>query len=140
VATEAVSLKPSARKLRVALFAYVASLLVMFVSWTLIHYLDQPYRSPSYRRHLPQCLGYAAWVVPIEGAGPLVPVGLWSVMAARGPEGLGWTLPAFGGTVYLGLALLMARVGPRWNPLSHVLIGFLWLVAGAWLFTQLTRK
>src|SRR3954464_12637218 len=80
---------------------YAVPLLVMVGAWTMVHYVDQPYRSPTYLRTVRECLGYAAWVVPVEGAGPLVPVPLVAVQAFHRPELFTWVGPLVGGSVYL---------------------------------------
>lgn len=117
---------------------YLLPVFLMVAGWTFVHYVDQPYNSPSYRRTVVQCLGYAAWTTPVEGAGPLAPFVLWALLPAG--DLVQWTLPLFGGTVYLSLALLLSRLGRRWDPLAHAMIGAGWLIVGAWILTALTRK
>ena len=65
---------------------YAIPIALMIAGWTAIHYLDQPYRSPTYRRSMLQCLGYAAWTTPMEGAGPLVILTVIAFHALPNPE------------------------------------------------------
>jgi hypothetical protein len=131
-----VMLRPRAR----VLGYYLMPVFLMIAGWTFIHYVDQPYNSPSYRRSALQCLGYAAWTTPLEGAGPLTPVMLFALARPWGFDLFVWTAPAFGAAIYATVALAFSRLGRRWDPLVHVMIGSAWLLLGAWLFTVLTQK
>lgn len=131
-----VTLRPRSR----VLGYYLLPVVLMVAGWTFIHYVDQPYNSPTYRRSVLQCLGYASWTTPLEGAGPLAPVMLYALARPSGFDLFFWTAPAFGAAVYGALALAFSRLGRRWDPLVHVMIGSGWLLSGAWLFTVLTQK
>jgi hypothetical protein len=73
---------------------YAIAVIVMILSWTFVRYLDQPYRSPTYRRGFVECLGYAAWSAPMEGAGPLVPIMLRVISPPPDYDGFAWKAPA----------------------------------------------
>src|SRR6478735_8156500 len=86
---------------------YALAAVLMIASWTVIRYVDQPYRSPTYRRGLLECLGYAAWSAPMEGAGPLVPITLRVISPPPDYDGFAWKAPAFGVAVFLSLVALL---------------------------------
>ena len=132
------ALKPPSRTRAFA--AYVVPLLLMFSGWTLIRYVDQPYRSPTYRRTFAQCAAHAAWVVPAEGAGPLVPLSLMTWATLRDHEVSHWILPPLGGAIYLLFALTLSALGRRWSVAAHIVFGFAWLMAGAVILTRITMK
>jgi hypothetical protein len=122
------------------LLLYAIPVVLMIAGWTSIHYLHQPHRSPTYRRSVLQCLGYAAWTTPTEGAGPLVVLTVVALHAMPNPETSAWVGPAIGGPIYLVFATVVARVRRNWSAGAHVVLGFGWLLVGAVVFTRLTMK
>lgn len=128
---------PSVRR---TIALYIIPMLVMIAAWTVVRYIDQPYRSPTYRRTVLQCVGHAAWVTPIEGAGPAIPLSLVVAYALPEPEMFAWVGPVIGAVVYLAFAAFSSRLGRTWSGAAHILLGFGWLLVGAIVFTRLTMK
>lgn len=129
-----------ARSARRTIAIYTIPMVVMVAAWTVIGYVDQPYRSPTYRRTLLQCVGHAAWVTPIEGAGPAIPLSLVIARTLPEPEVFAWVGPLIGAAIYLVFAGIMSRQGRGWSAGAHILLGFCWLLTGAVVFTRLTMK
>lgn len=124
---------------RLSFLSYFLIPIVLLASWTLVRYTNQPYRSPTYRRTLTQCLTYALWTVPTEGSGPLVLVILR--IPDPGPNSsFLWKAPLFGAIIYIALAISLLHFGRRWSPLIHVLIATAWLLSGEIIYTAITMK
>lgn len=138
--TQDVNRNRAARWIAHPLAAYGIAMAVMATGWTIIHYIDQPYKSPTYRRSVLDCLGYALWTTPVEGAGPAVPLTLLVAYKFSSYEMSVWTLPMMGGAIYALLALASWRFGRRWSSYAHFAIGAAWLFAGAIIFTWMTQK
>ena len=112
-------------------------MLLMIAGWTAILYFFQEYRSPTYQMHFSTCLRNAAWFTPVSGSGPLLPLVLRPISRN---EQAWWVPPALGAIVYVVMAAIVGRTGHKWSARWQLLLGLLWICAGAVVFLTLSVK